>query len=189
LPPPGALDEALAEMKRAAELDPLSPIISSDVGATLFLARRYDQAISQLTRTPELYPDFEDAQIWLARSYEQKKMCGEAISVLEQSKASGEGQFKRQEQARICSECGRQAESKQILEDLQEQASTRFVDPALSAPVLIGLGRNQEALSQLEKSVPEHSTALTSLKVSPIYGPLRSDPRFATLLHTVHLSD
>jgi hypothetical protein len=42
-------------------------------------------------------------------------MCGEAISVLEQSKASGEGQFKRQEQARIYSECGRQAESKKIL--------------------------------------------------------------------------
>jgi TolB-like protein/DNA-binding winged helix-turn-helix (wHTH) protein/Tfp pilus assembly protein PilF len=185
----GRFDEALAEMKRAAELDPLSPIISSDVGATLFLARRYDQAISQLARTLELYPDFEDAQIWLARSYEQKKMCGEAISVLKQSKVSGEGQFKRQEQARIYSECGRQAESKQILEDLQRQASTRFVDPALSAHVLIGLGRNQEALSQLEKSVPEHSTALTSLKVSPIYDPLRSDPRFATLLHTVHLSD
>jgi tetratricopeptide (TPR) repeat protein len=113
----GRFDEALAEMKRAAELDPLSPIISSDVGATLFLARRYGQTISQLTRTLELHPDFEDAQIWLAQSYEQEKMCGEAISVLEQSKVSGEGQFKRQEQARIYSECGRQAESKKILED------------------------------------------------------------------------
>ena len=68
-------------MNRAAELDPLSPIISTDVGATLYLARRYDQAIVRLARTLELYPDYLEAQIWLARSYEQKKMCAEAISV------------------------------------------------------------------------------------------------------------
>jgi hypothetical protein len=67
--------------------------------------------------------------------------------------------------------------------------STRFVDPAIPGGIFIGLGRKNEALTQLEKSVLVHSTALTSLKVLPIYDPLRSDPRFAALLRTVHLTE
>jgi TolB-like protein/DNA-binding winged helix-turn-helix (wHTH) protein len=185
----GRFDEALAQMKQAAELDPLSPIISTDLGATLYLARRYDQAIDQLAHTLELYPDDEGAQIWLARSYEQKKQCPEAISVLDHNKSLPETLFKTEDRARIFAECGRKADSLRILDDLQRQASTRFVDPALSGFILIGLGRRNEALTQLEKSVPMHSTALTSLKVLPIYDPLRSDPRFGALLRTVHLSD
>jgi TolB-like protein/DNA-binding winged helix-turn-helix (wHTH) protein/Tfp pilus assembly protein PilF len=185
----GRFDEALVEMKRAAELDPLSPIISTDVGATLYLARRYDQAIHQLTRTLELYPDDEGAQIWLARSYEQKKQCTEAVSVFDNNKTSLETLLKKEDRARIYAECGRKADSLRILDDLQRQASTRFVDPALPGFIFIGLGRRNEALTQLEKSVSVHSVALTSLRVLPIYDPLRSDPRFAALLKTAHLSE
>jgi TolB-like protein/DNA-binding winged helix-turn-helix (wHTH) protein/Tfp pilus assembly protein PilF len=185
----GRFDEALAEMKRAAELDPLSPIISADVGVTLYLARRYDQAIHQLERTLELYPDYEIAQVWLARSLEQQKQCPEAISVLEQSKALGYKTLLRVELARIYAECGRQTESLKILGDIQREPSAGFVDPWLSGSIFIGLGRNNEALTQLEKAVPLHSTVLTSLRVNPLYDPLRYDPRFAALLRTVHLSD
>jgi TolB-like protein/DNA-binding winged helix-turn-helix (wHTH) protein len=185
----GRFDEALSEMNRAAELDPLSPIISTDVGATLYLARRYDQAIARLARTLELYPDYLEAQIWLARSYEQKKMCAEAISVLGGSKSSPETLFKSEERARIYAECGRQTESLRILDDLQRQAATQTVDPAIFGGIFIGLGRKNEALTQLERCVSQHSTALTSLKVNPIYDPLRSDPRFTALLRTVHLSE
>jgi TolB-like protein/DNA-binding winged helix-turn-helix (wHTH) protein/Tfp pilus assembly protein PilF len=185
----GRFDEALAEMKRAAELDPLSPIISADVGATLYLARRYDQAIHQLERTLELYPDYEVAQVWLARSLEQRKRYTEAISVLEQSKALGYKAFLRVELARIYAECGRQTESLKILDGIQKESSAHFVDPWLSGAIFMGLGRNNEALTQLEKAVPLHSTVLTSLKVNALYDPLRSDPRFEALLRTVHLSD
>jgi tetratricopeptide (TPR) repeat protein len=185
----GRFDEALAEMKIAAELDPLSPIISADLGATLFLARRYDQAIPQLERTLELYPDYEVAQVWLARSLEQRKRCTEAISVLEQSKALGYKTLVRVELARIYAECGRQTESLKILGDIQRESSAGFIDPWLSGSIFLSLGRNNEALTQLEKAVPLHLTALTSLKVNVLYDPLRSDPRFAALLRTVHLAE
>jgi TolB-like protein/DNA-binding winged helix-turn-helix (wHTH) protein/Tfp pilus assembly protein PilF len=185
----GRFDEALAEMNRAAELDPLSPIISADVGATLYLARRYDQAIHQLQRTLELYPDYEIAQVWLARSLEQKKQYPEAISVLEQSKALGYKTFLRAELARIYAECGRQTESLKILDGIQRESSAGFVDPWLSGSILMSLGRTNEALTQLEKAVPLHSTVLTSLKVNALYDPLRSDPRFSAILRTVHLAE
>ena len=185
----GRFDEALAEMKRAAELDPLSPIISTDVGATLYLARRYDQAIQQLARTLELYPNYLEAQIWLVRSYEQKKQCSEAISVLDRNKPFPDTLLKSAERARIYAECGRQTESLRILADVQRQASTRFLDPAIAGGIFIGLGRRNEALTQLEKSVAVHSTSLTPLRVLPMYDPLRSDQRFAALLRTVHLAE
>lgn len=185
----GRFDEALVEMRQAAELDPLSPIISTDVGVTLYLARRYDQAISQLARTLELYPDYQEAQVWLARAYEQKKQYREAISVLDHGNSEGETLLMNQERARIYAECGRQTESLRILEEVQKQESTQFLDPMISGSIFIGLGRKGEALTQLEKAVPVHSTALTSLKVLPIYDPLRSEPRFTALLRTVHLSE
>jgi tetratricopeptide (TPR) repeat protein len=185
----GRFDEALAEMKRATELDPLSPIISTDLGVTLYLARRYDQAIQQLARTLELHPDYPEAQLWLARSYEQKKQCSEAISVLDHNKPFPDTLVKSADRARIYAECGRQTESLKILADVQRQASMRFIDPAIPGGIFIGLNRRNEALTQLERSVAVHSTSLTSLKVLPMYDPLRSDQRFAALLRTVHLSE
>ena len=52
----GRFDEAIAEGKRAVELDPLSPIINADLGITLYLARRYDDAIEQLRKTLVIDP-------------------------------------------------------------------------------------------------------------------------------------
>jgi TolB-like protein/DNA-binding winged helix-turn-helix (wHTH) protein/Flp pilus assembly protein TadD len=184
----GRFDEALAEMKVATELDPLSPIISTDLGVTLYLARRYEGAIQHLSRTLELYPDYQEARTWLARSYEQERRCPEAISLLDDGNISTRTLFKDAERARIYAECGRPNDSLRILGDLQKLSSTQFVDPAILGGIFIGLGRKNDALSQLESSIQVHSTALTSLKVLPIYDPLRSDPRFAALLRAVHLT-
>src|SRR4029077_14963259 len=54
----GRFDEAIAQGNRAIELDPFSPIINADVGATLIQARRYDEAITQLRKTLEIDPTF-----------------------------------------------------------------------------------------------------------------------------------
>jgi tetratricopeptide (TPR) repeat protein len=54
----GRFDEAIAESKRAVELDPLSPVINSDLGSNLMVARRYDEAIAQLRKTLEIDPTF-----------------------------------------------------------------------------------------------------------------------------------
>lgn len=133
----GRFDEALAEMKIAAQLDPLSPIISTDVGTTLYLARRYDAAIGQLARTLELYPDYAEARIWLARSYEQKKLCSGAISALDQGEPPLETTFVSAERARIYAECGRQTEALEILADVEKQSSISFVDPAIPGGIFI----------------------------------------------------
>src|SRR6185369_14523957 len=43
-------DDSIAELRRAEELDPLSPIIGTNVADMFFMARRYDEAIAQYKR-------------------------------------------------------------------------------------------------------------------------------------------
>src|SRR5262249_15344833 len=83
LAPMGRLDEAIAEMRKAQQLDPLSPIITVDVGKDLFMARHYDEAIAQLKKALELSPTFPAAHYWLFYVYIEKQMFDEAAKEVE----------------------------------------------------------------------------------------------------------
>src|SRR6185503_10361609 len=82
LTPTGRLEEALAEARRAQQLDPLSPVFNAFVGATLFFARRYDEAIDECRKTIDLYPEFGVGHWYLGRAYLQKGRRPEAVAEL-----------------------------------------------------------------------------------------------------------
>ena len=63
----GRFDEAIAEGKRAVELDPLSLVINADLGMNYYYARRYDEAISQLRKTLEMDPGYYYAHVELGQ--------------------------------------------------------------------------------------------------------------------------
>ena len=73
-------DEALVELRRAEELDPLSSIIGLNLGLTLFYAQRYDEAIAQFNRTLSLDPNFAYVHATLAWAFHAKGMYREAIA-------------------------------------------------------------------------------------------------------------
>src|SRR5947207_4345022 len=50
----GRFDDAITEGKRALELDPLSLVINSDLGADYYFARRYDEAVTQFRKLLEM---------------------------------------------------------------------------------------------------------------------------------------
>jgi TolB-like protein/DNA-binding winged helix-turn-helix (wHTH) protein len=81
----GRHDEALSEIGRAHELDPLSVPINTDIGFELYYARRYEEAISHLRSVLQTSPKFPLAHLWLGRAYEQKGMYPEAITEFEQA--------------------------------------------------------------------------------------------------------
>ncbi len=72
LAPMGRLEEAIAETRRAQQLDPLSAVFNAFVGATLYFARRHDEAIEECRKTVDLHPDFGVAHWYLGRAYLQK---------------------------------------------------------------------------------------------------------------------
>lgn len=125
----------------------------------------------------------------MARCYEGKKMYEQAIATLEKAQKHSDDFFLQEEVGRLYAEMGRTREADAILNNMRRTASIRYEDTALLAGVLIGLRRNDEALTSLENSLEVHSTVLTSLKVNPVYDPLRDDPRFGELLRKVHLAE
>jgi hypothetical protein len=80
---------------------------------------------------------------------------------------------------------GRRAEAQELLDELIELSKRRYVPPHAMVPVLISLGKKDEAFKWLEKSYQERSNSMIYLKVSAGYDPLRSDPRFQDLVQRV----
>ena len=81
----GRNDEAVAELKKAESLDPLSLIISADLAEELLIAHRYDEAIKQSRKTMDMDPFFAVAHYELGQAFVQKHMYNEAIAELQKA--------------------------------------------------------------------------------------------------------
>ncbi len=113
--------EAIAEMKRAQNLDPLSLIISADLAELLVIAHSYDESIEQSRKTIEMDPNFALAHNQLALAYIQKEMYSEAISELEKAvRLSGGSPICTANLARAYAASGRRNEALKLLSDLKE---------------------------------------------------------------------
>ena len=184
---PGRLDEALAEIKRAQELDPLSLIINSSLGEALGWAGRYDEAIEQFRKTLELNPNFAPAHQFLSLPLAQKSMYEEAIVELEKAVSlSGGSAFPLSWLGYFYGVAGRKGEAESVLDQLQERSKQSYVSAASIALIYVGLGRKDEAFDWLERSY-QAQEPLLPLKVDPMWDPLRDDPRFHDLLRRMNL--
>jgi TolB-like protein/DNA-binding winged helix-turn-helix (wHTH) protein/Tfp pilus assembly protein PilF len=184
----GRFDEALAEMNRAQELDPLSTIIRVDTGVVYYMARQNDAAIAQYRRALELEPNYPLAHVWLSRAYAGKGMLREAIQELEPQRQSDSSLVSLSDLGRLYGQAGRREDALRVLQELRERSANEHLDPALVINVYVGLGAKDQVFAWFEKAHAEHSTALTPLKVLPLYDPVRSDPRFANFMRSVHLA-
>jgi tetratricopeptide (TPR) repeat protein len=186
----GRIDDALREISKAQELDPLSPVIRANVGVIYYFGRQYDLAIAQLRKVLEEHPNFSVAHWGLGLVYEQKGMLAEAIAELEKADALG----KHGSTNTIASLghayaiAGQRSKAEQILSQMKIVRSKQ--EPISSyqfALVFAGLGEKDQALAALEKAFREKSTLLTYVNMDARFDPLRHDPRFTDLLHRMGL--
>src|SRR5947199_60560 len=118
----GRNSEALAEMKKAGDLDPLSPIISAELAAVLCIAKLYDESVQQSRKTLEMHPNFAIAHYELAQALAQKGMHDTAISELRTAiDLSGGSAAFHSELAYVYAISGRTQEATKIVEDLKER--------------------------------------------------------------------
>ena len=181
-------DEAIVEIERAQQLDPLSLIIEANAGIDHYYARQYDAATQILTKAVQREPDFWVLHSMLGQVYLAKGQTDLAISEFEKAQAVSP------ENVRITSmlglayaRAGRQQEAERLLQDMVGLSSKRYVSPALIAIVHMGLGHTEATFTWLEKAYQERSDWMNLLKTEPLFDPLRNDSRFRALLKNVGL--
>ncbi|PYS47781.1 MAG: hypothetical protein DMF68_15135, partial [Acidobacteria bacterium] len=173
----GQPDEAQAEGKRAQELDPLSPMMNTDIGIDSYYWRRYDEAIAQLEKTIHLEQRYVLAWVYLGQAYEQKKMYAQAIETFQK----GMTQAERHPQllaslGHAYALSGERDKALKALDELREMSKQRYISPYSFAVVYAGLGDKEQAFGWLDKAYQDRSFFLIWLKVEPQFDSLREDP-------------
>jgi Tfp pilus assembly protein PilF len=81
---------------------------------------------------------------------------------------------------------GNQTEAQKLLAQLISKSGQQYVSPYYIAIVYLGLGKNDLAMTWLEKAFADHSNGLVFLRVEPELDPLRSNTRFIALQHKLN---
>jgi len=182
----GRFDEAIAESKRAVELDPLSPVINSDLGSNLMVARRYDEAIAQLRKTLEIDPTFSLAHGALGEALQFKGDLPGAIAEYTKAQELAADPRSRVLMAAAKAQLGDKDAAVRMLAELEEASRHREIPGVQRAVLYTSLGNRTEAIRCLEQSVADHDTQdVAWIKVYPTWDPLRGDPRFEALVQKV----
>ena len=185
----GRFDDALREIERARQLDPLSLIIGADYGAILYYARQYDRSIEQFQAVLEMEPSFRRAHV-VVWPYVEKGLHKRALAALDEwertateSKSSVESM-----RAYVYSRAGDVAHAREALARLNHLYRASPLDPAVMFNAYLGSGDKDTTIFWLDKACAAHSSGITNLKVNPAYDSLRDDPRFIDILRRMHLN-
>jgi serine/threonine protein kinase/Tfp pilus assembly protein PilF len=182
----GRFDEAIAEGKRAIELDPFSPIMNADLGQDLFCARRYDEAIAQLRKTLEIDPTFYYAHYNLGTALQLKGDLPAAIAEYTKAEQLSDDLVVPVLLASAKAQLGDKDAAVRLLAELEELSHHRYVVSMWRTLLYLSLGNRDEAIRWSEQALADHDTlSVTMIKVDPLLDPLRGDPRFEALVQKV----
>jgi TolB-like protein/Tfp pilus assembly protein PilF len=185
----GRFDEALVEIMRAQDLDPLSLAINTGVGHVLYLSRQYDKAIEQYRRTVELDPNYVQTHLWFGRPYLQKGMYRDAISEIRKAVDISNGStISLAVLGHAYAASGDSAEALKIVRTLKVRAKRTYVPSYWIALIYVGLQDRDKAFEWLDRAFRERSSWLAWVMVEPRFDVLRSDRRFDALLKKMKLA-
>jgi serine/threonine protein kinase/Flp pilus assembly protein TadD len=183
----GQIDDAMREIKRAQELDPLSLVISDNVAD--LLQNDINAAIEQCHRVIELDPGFPYAHDVLGAAYLKQRRYEEATAEFQKAvELSGR-------ESQILSHLGycyavtrTRGEALVILKELEEKYARRESIGQYVADVYAGLGDKDQAFAWLERDFQQHSGRLPDMTWRFGFEDLRSDPRYADLVRRMGLT-
>jgi serine/threonine-protein kinase len=184
----GRHDEAIAEIKRAQSLDPLSLIINAVAGDTYTKARQYDLAIDQLRKTIEMDKNFSRAYRFLGNVYIEKEMYTEAIAAYRTADGvAGRGLERTDALQQAFAAGGSDGYWKKQLDFLKADSEKGALLDYAIASVYARLGDKEQAINWLEKAFRSHDPYLVYLKIDRPFDSLRSDARVVDLMRRVAL--
>jgi len=182
----GKVDQALAEMKRARDLDPLSLPFNSTLGRIYRDAHRYKEAMQQCQSTLELDPNYLMAHWCLGQAYVGEHQYKLAVAEFEKAATLGTTPLLTCDLGWAYAMAGDRAKANVILQSLMRKQSA-YVPPYDIGIIYGALGQRDQAFHWLRKAYNERDGQITYLPVDPEADPLRSDPRFRSILQLLKI--
>ncbi len=178
----GRHDEAIAEVRKARQLDPYSRVSAALEGQFLMYAGRLDEAESVLRKALEVDGGFWVTLIHLGMVLIEKGEYEEALKYLKQAEQRSGGNTETKSlQGYALAKMGRPEDALKILAELQDAENARPVPPYNIAMIYNGLGKDDEAIKWLERAFVERDMRMTRMKVERKWDRLRSNPGFEAI--------
>jgi len=180
-------EEAMTQIERTLELDPLNALFRGFYAMDLMYAHRYDDAIAVIRETLKSSPNHSLALSTLRSAYHMKRMYPEALEAWKASYAARGDHEAEDALARGFKEGGYPMALQRVAETLAARSRTVYVPAWQIGTLYTRAGKKDEALEWLEKAYQAHDPNMPYISVDPIFDFMRDDPRFKDLLSRMHL--
>lgn len=185
----GRLDEAITEIERAHELNPLALEVNNCAAAIFNDANQYDKSMGFCEQMFQIDENYYPAYQKLAETYLLLESFDDAIDVLQKAVTISKGAATAKARLGFAyARAGRAEEARKILRELEEDSKRKYVSPIPLALVHCGLGEKDQAVMYLEKAREARAGGLLSVKVGSLWASLRSEPAFTQLVSKIGLN-
>ncbi len=185
----GKLDQAVAEIKRAQELDPIDLHLNHCAAVVYDWANQYENSLQACQMMLRIDEEWVPAYVSLAEAQAHNSMFDEALQSLKKALKLSKGElYVKGRIAYLYALSGREKEARKILAELEDYSKRKHVSPITFARIYSGLGEKDKALDWLEKAYDERNSNLIYLK-GYTWASLSSSPRFKRLLKKVGFED
>jgi tetratricopeptide (TPR) repeat protein len=178
--PENRLDQALEEFHIALSLDPLSPIMNTNYGVILMVARRYPESLAQFQKVIERDPSFSPGHFYLSQLYATTGRFEEAgrelrkATDLQHTPIRGSWSADALGYAHMISSVG---------------TTNGGLPPSDLGLAFALAGDRNKAFEYLGKALSEQDSDLISAVRHPALDSVRSDPRFTKLMRQIRLPE
>jgi eukaryotic-like serine/threonine-protein kinase len=183
----GSNKEALAELQRAQDLDPLSDTVDVVYGLNFEFSDQFDRAIEYSRKMIQADPNFWFGHFYLGWALAREGKYDDAIKSLNEAIRLGASPYAQGYLGYAYALSGQTAKAREVVRQMEQSSKQSYVPLYQIAIVYVGLGDKDTAMELLEKSFDGREEIMTFLKVDSTWAPLRPDPRFQSLLHRAAL--
>ncbi len=184
----GRFDESRAHFQRALEIEPVSPIILTDLAALYHVERDFEKQIEHSKKVIEIDPNFAYGYFFLAMGYERKGMDAETVEAYAKMMTLfGEPTDCAEEVKEAFKQNGIKGFWKKRLEQIETRPHLKNFQVYAKALIQIRLGDKEATLESINQAIQRRERWTINAKYELLFEPLRQDPRFQDLLRRMGL--
>ncbi len=186
--PQGRLKEAVSQVERALEFDPVHWLPRFWLVTFLWLDRDYERAMREARVFQELFPANYMPPFMIANIYREQGMFDEAVAYHRRAVEMSGGVPQMLGWLGLTLALGgNPTEARSLIQRLEAIAAKAYVSPTCFAVIYVGLGETDNAFIWLDRAIDDRDSIMIPIRTYAFFDPLRADPRFAALLRRMNL--